>query len=107
LLAILLRNLVDNAIRHTPPAGTVSVQLSQEKRHTILAVSDTGPGIPAAEQERVFERFYRGQTRSGAGSGLGLSIVKRIAELHGAMVRLRPAPSGGLVVDIGLLRHDG
>ena len=106
LLAILLRNLVDNAIRHTPPAGTVSVQLSQEKRHTILTVSDTGPGIPAAERERVFERFYRGQTRNGAGSGLGLSIVRRIAELHGATVRLRSAASVGLAVDIEL-HHDG
>jgi two-component system OmpR family sensor kinase/two-component system sensor histidine kinase QseC len=88
LLLILLRNLLDNAIRHAPEGSQVEVACRVESGHALLAVSDEGPGIPAAERERVFERFYRLPGETEHGSGLGLSIVRRIAELHGGEIRI-------------------
>jgi len=66
----------------------------------VLWVTDTGPGIPAGEAERVFERFHRVPGSEGSGCGLGLSIVERIAMLHGARVKLEAAPRGGLRVEV-------
>jgi two-component system, OmpR family, sensor histidine kinase QseC len=90
MLRILLRNLVDNAIRYTPPGGRVFVTV----RDRVLSVSDSGPGIPAAERERVFDRFRRLAGQDQEGSGLGLSIVARIAERHRATVRLESGDGG-------------
>ena len=84
MLRVLLRNLVDNAIRYTPAGGHVTVAVAPGA----LTVTDTGPGIPAAERERIFDRFHRLAGQDTEGSGLGLSIVARIAERHGATVRL-------------------
>lgn len=84
MLRILLRNLVDNAIRYSPPGGKVTVSVTERT----LSVTDSGPGIPAEERERVFDRFHRLAGQDKEGSGLGLSIVARIAELHGAKIRL-------------------
>jgi signal transduction histidine kinase len=101
LLRILLRNLVDNAIRYTPPGGRVGVAVAGGADGVKLTVTDTGPGIPAAECERVFERFSRLAGQETEGSGLGLSIVRRIAELHGARVTLAPGDAGrGLAVAV-------
>ena len=95
LLQILLRNLVDNAIRYTPPNGAVCVSIEDAGDGARLTVSDSGPGIPEAERERALHRFERlGNSRSG-GSGLGLSIVARIAELHRATLSLSTATDGG------------
>jgi two-component system OmpR family sensor kinase len=87
-LLILVKNLVDNAIRYTPHGGRIdlSVELAQET--AILQVKDSGPGISAEEQSRVFDPFYRCLGTDEAGSGLGLSIVKAIADRTGVQVRL-------------------
>lgn len=93
-LGILIRNLADNAVRYTPPAGRVTVSVAQSGGEVMLEVTDTGPGIPPEERARVLERFYRVLGSGEIGSGLGLSIVKRIAELHGARVSLGEGENG-------------
>jgi signal transduction histidine kinase len=100
-LGILLRNLVDNAIRYTPNGGKVTVDITQQDSHTVLRVTDSGPGIPEAERQRVFKRFYRGLGTQATGSGLGLSIAQRIAELHGAVIAFdTPEHGAGLCVTV-------
>jgi signal transduction histidine kinase len=88
LLTVMVRNLIDNAIRYTPAGGTVTVRCLQDAQGPQLSVVDTGPGIPETERERIFERFYRLAENGEPGSGLGLSIVQRIAELHGATIAI-------------------
>jgi two-component system, OmpR family, sensor kinase len=101
-LRTLLRNLLDNAVKFTPPGGRVDVSLLQEQGCTVLRVEDSGPGIPEADRARVFDRFYRGPAAEGVpGSGLGLSIVQAIAARHGASVRLHGSQRlGGLCAEI-------
>lgn len=94
LLAVLLRNLVDNAVRYSPAGGEIEVSIGREDGTVVLGVTDNGPGIPEAERSRVFERFYRVLGSGEAGSGLGLSIVKRIADLHRGSITLAPGPDG-------------
>ena len=108
-LRTLLRNLVDNAVRYTPAGGRVDVAVEEanDTRGARLTVSDDGAGIPPAERERVFDRFYRRAGTAPAGSGLGLSIVKTIAESHGASISLAEGPSGkGLTVTVSFPRED-
>ncbi|MDB5804135.1 MAG: two-component sensor histidine kinase [Betaproteobacteria bacterium] len=97
-LQALVGNLVDNALRYTPPGGKVDVEVYAVEGAPMLTVSDTGPGIAPQERERVFDRFYRVPGASAPGTGLGLAIVKNIAEIHGARVELQDAPGGGLRV---------
>ena len=95
---ILLNNLVENALRYIPEGGRVDVRVGHEAAGTLLEVSDEGPGIAAAERERVFDRFYRGsagRSQMEAGSGLGLAIVKAVADAHGAKVSLAAASADG------------
>lgn len=100
-LRILLNNLVDNAIRYAGSPARIDLAVRQTAQGVVLEVCDNGPGIEAAERERVLERFYRGSNQSGSGSGLGLSIVKRIAEQHGAVVLVDVGPNGqGLRVQV-------
>lgn len=97
-LGQLVDNLLANAVRFTPPGGSVSVRLNPVPGGWKLEVSDTGIGIPEEEQSRVFERFYRASNaRRGAapGSGLGLAIVRRVAESHGGSVDVRSVPGQG------------
>jgi two-component system, OmpR family, sensor histidine kinase TctE len=89
-------NLLDNALRHTPRGGTVSVAFGSQP--PAIIVSDSGPGIPMEERERMLTRFARGSSGMDQGSGLGLAIVREIARLHGGQVLLRTAPQGGLQV---------
>jgi two-component system OmpR family sensor kinase len=90
-LRTLLSNLVDNAVRYTPPGGRVDVAVAADGNAALLSVHDSGPGIPPAEQTRVFDRFYRAPGSADLpGSGLGLAIVARIAERHGATIALGP-----------------
>ena len=87
-LQILLRNLVDNAVKYTPGGGTVDISVQHEAGKIVVQVEDSGPGIPLDERERVFDRFYRVAGSEAAGSGLGLAIIKAIAERHGATLVL-------------------
>jgi two-component system OmpR family sensor kinase len=100
-LAILLKNLLENALHYTPAGGQVNLQACQEQGCPVLRVTDTGCGIPADERQRVFDRFYRIHDNNVPGTGLGLSIVQQIAEQHGASVQLGDNPNGqGLRVSI-------
>ena len=103
-LRILLRNLIDNAVRHAGRDGRVLVQVGGEQSQAIVRVDDSGPGIPAAERERVFDRFYRRDGGGTSGSGLGLAIVRAIAQRHAAQVSLADSPLGGLRAEVRLPR---
>lgn len=91
-LRVLIRNLVDNAVRYTPEGGTVTVRIERQNGRLTLAVSDSGPGIPAAQRSAVLQRFHRLDQGGQPGSGLGLAIVARIAELHAAQLYLGTSP---------------
>lgn len=106
MLRVLLRNLVDNAIRYTPSGGKVGVGVTAQKDAVILSIADDGPGIPAPEREKALHRFHRLAGQDIEGSGLGLSIVARIVELHGARLELGDREDGhpGLVVRV-ILNH--
>jgi two-component system OmpR family sensor kinase len=98
-LRMLLRNLLENAVKYTPEEGRVDIAIARLDDAVELSVDDSGPGLPPTERERVLDRFYRSGEPQAPGSGLGLSIVKSIAELHGASVALDASPSlGGLRV---------
>jgi hypothetical protein len=84
LIERVIDNLLDNALRHTPAGGTVTVQVTGLAEGTEVSVTDSGPGIPPEDLARVFDRFYRGKDSSGA--GLGLAIARRILDLHGGTI---------------------
>jgi signal transduction histidine kinase len=89
-----LDNLVENAIRYTPPGSEISVSAGVRDGGSFLRVEDTGPGVPEAERDRIFERFYRGATgrQAGTGTGLGLAIVRELVRRWGGDVRLVEGP---------------
>ena len=102
-LRTLTRNLVDNAVRYTPAGGRVDVSVENggDGGQTLLKVVDNGPGIPPEERSRVLDRFYRRPGTSPPGSGLGMAIVKAIADTHGATLELDSGPDGtGLAVSV-------
>jgi two-component system OmpR family sensor kinase len=100
-LRTLVRNLVDNAVRYTPIEGTVDLSVQDSDHGALLRVVDTGPGIPPDERQRVFDRFYRPPGTAPPGSGLGMAIVKAIADAHGAVITLDSGPEGrGLTVTV-------
>ncbi|RUR07501.1 ATP-binding protein [Legionella sp. km772] len=102
-LGILIRNLVDNAIRYSNENGRIMVQLFKKNNEIVLEVCDNGPGIPPELQARVFERFFRVLGNKSPGSGLGLAIVRQICELHGGRVILAsPEIDTGLIVRVYL-----
>jgi two-component system sensor histidine kinase TctE len=94
LLRELMNNLVDNALRYTPRGGSVTVRITADGRSVILEVEDSGPGIVESERELVFERFYRVLGTGVDGSGLGLPIVREIADQHGASIEVDDARPG-------------
>ena len=103
-LAMMLRNLVENAIRHTPPHGSITITLASSPGDAVeIHVCDSGPGIPAAEREAVFDRFVRLDTAT-PGSGLGLAIVRRIVEQHGGRISLSDHLPHGLDVRVVMPR---
>ena len=93
-LRIMIGNVIDNAVHYTPELGEIDVVLTPEGERAVLDISDTGPGIPAEERQRVFDRFYRREGSAGPGSGLGLAIVKRIADTHGVEIVLSDRSAG-------------
>ncbi|HEX6441518.1 MAG TPA: ATP-binding protein [Stellaceae bacterium] len=94
-----LFNLISNAIKFTPEGGTIRVDAERENGELAVAVADTGVGIPEADQERVFEKFERGNPQAReSGAGLGLSLVKSLIELHGGSVTIESAPGSGTTV---------
>lgn len=105
-LAIVIRNLIDNAVRYTPTGGRVVVSVTAEPHALTLSVSDDGPGIAPADRERALERFYRGIGTKVRGSGLGLSIVHRIVTMHDGTLSLGEAGIGGLLVRVTLPRDN-
>ncbi|MBN8494570.1 MAG: hypothetical protein J0M00_24395 [Burkholderiales bacterium] len=101
LLVVLVRNLVDNALRYSPPRAQVQVVVSIQGGKVTLTVEDSGPGVAEAELPRLGERFFRVLGSGQPGSGLGWSIVRRIAQVHGATVQARrSAALGGLLVSV-------
>ena len=104
MLGVLVRNLVENAIRYTPASGRVDVSLVSVDGTVRLRIADSGPGIPEAERDKVFGRFYRSPEHEGEnkenGTGLGLAIVERICELHRARIALGESVFHGLQVDV-------
>lgn len=89
LITQMLVNLIENAIRHSPPGARISLILSQQMSVVTAVITDTGPGVPEPEREKIFQRFYRLETsRTTSGSGLGLSVVSAIADLHGIRISL-------------------
>jgi two-component system phosphate regulon sensor histidine kinase PhoR len=100
-----LRNLVENAINYSPEGGTIEIAARRAGTDVVLTVADRGPGIPAGDLPRIFERFYRvdrSRTRDPGGTGLGLSIVRHILELHGGRVQAANRPDGGAIFTVTL-----
>ena len=97
-LVSLVDNVIDNAIKYSPPGGTVSVTLTRADGMVQLCVSDRGPGVPEALRERVFERFFRAPDQVQQGSGLGLAIARAVVDAHGGDIGIRTAPGGGCLI---------
>ncbi len=107
LLRQLLLNVLQNAVQHTPPGGSVSVGLREEPGAIKISVTDTGPGIAPADQARIFDRFVRlDPSRRGSGTGLGLPIAKWIAETHGGTLVLETSAPGGSTFCVSLPRSE-
>lgn len=106
-LTIALRNLIENAVKHSPEGGEVTVRLKETGERVDISVEDGGPGIPASELPRVTERFFRGRDRSATGSGLGLSIADEAAARMGGSLRLENRDPHGLKAVLSLARKAG
>lgn len=103
VLSEMIYNLADNGIKYNKDGGKVNIDVADSGEKVLLTVSDTGIGIPASEQARVFERFYRvdkSRSKEAGGTGLGLSIVKHGAQFHNAQISLESAPGSGTSVEI-------
>lgn len=105
-----LRNLLDNALRHTPSGGTIQVSAAADAEAIVLTVSDSGPGVPNVELERIFDRFYRSERSrhrdrsSAAGAGLGLAIARGLVQAHHGRIWAERSPLGGIAVHVSLPR---
>jgi two-component system sensor histidine kinase SenX3 len=104
-LSLLVRNLLDNAIRYTKPGGSVDVRVSCDGPFVVLVVADTGVGIPSRDVDRIFERFYRvdrARSRETGGTGLGLSIVRHVIENHHGSIDVRSELGRGSTFEVRL-----
>ena len=100
-----LRNILSNALRHTPQRGAVVVSVGSENGHVRVRVTDSGEGLPADASRRIFDRFWRGdaaRTRDSAGAGLGLTIARGLVDAHGGTIWAKPRPGGGAEVGFTL-----
>ena len=97
-----LDNLIDNAIKYSPDRRSLALRAESQGREVRLEVCDQGQGIPEHEIDRVFDKFYRGRNASGAGSGLGLTIVRRIVTDHGGRTEIRSRPGQGTCLTLVL-----
>jgi len=105
-IRVLIRNLIDNALRYSEVGGSVVIALAAAPTSMILTIADNGPGIDPSQRETMFNRFQRGRDVAVEGSGLGLPIVRRIADLHRATLTLRDTEQGnGLTVDVRFPRN--
>ena len=105
-LRVLIGNLLENACRYSPDGGTIDVAVSAENGDAMLEICDTGPGIDKNQLDLVLQPFYRGTDAGSDGSGLGLSIAKRIAERHGARITLANRTGRqGLIARVTFARH--
>jgi two-component system OmpR family sensor kinase len=95
MIEIMIRNILDNALRHTPRGGKIDISIRCGNDGATLTIKDTGPGIPPEDLDRIFEPFFRGTRHLGEGSGLGLSIVKRIVDHLGGTVTVQNVASIG------------
>jgi two-component system, OmpR family, sensor histidine kinase KdpD len=104
LIQLLLRQLVDNALKYSPPSSPIEIMVNSTEQHLVVCVADRGPGIPEAEQSRIFERFYRleGHRQRIPGSGMGLTIARYIAQAHGGAVGTSSREGGGSVFWLSL-----
>jgi two-component system, OmpR family, sensor histidine kinase TctE len=100
LIDDLLSNLLDNALKYTPAGGRVTVSVAAPNHKALIAVEDSGPGIPEDERHRVRQRFYRSPNSPGHGSGLGLAIADEIARLYGATLSIGTAAGGGARITV-------
>jgi two-component system OmpR family sensor kinase len=103
-LRIAVLNLMGNAVKHSPPATTVTVEVWAEAAHAFIRVDDEGPGIDPADAEQVFEPWYRAPGISAPGLGLGLYVVRQVVELHGGRVTLERRPNKGTTATIAIPR---
>lgn len=101
----LIDNVIENAIKYSPEGGRVEVAVRTCDAFTQLRVSDAGPGIPVELRERVFDRFFRDPNQIQSGSGLGLSIVRAVAQQHNSRISLSTSEEGGLVVTVEFPGH--
>jgi len=103
LIVQVLINLIDNALKYSPPDSLVEIQAQYDDQEVLVKVSDRGIGIPAGELERIFEKFYRvHRPESISGTGLGLSICKGIVETHGGRIWAENRPGGGTTITFTL-----
>lgn len=98
LIERVLENIIDNAIRHTPSGGTITVSIIRRPASVLIQIADTGHGIAAKDLPHIFDRFYRGEHDRSRGGGLGLAITKRILELHGSSIRAESTPNVGTIM---------
>lgn len=95
-----LINILKNSMEHTPDGGMISVELEENNIYTGILITDTGSGIPAGEQDRIFDRFYRSSASSSVGYGIGLAFSRRMFALHNGIIQARNSPEGGAQFDI-------
>jgi two-component system sensor histidine kinase KdpD len=103
LIELVLVNLLDNALKYTPESSPIEIGATVGEGEVVLEIADRGPGLPAGEETRVFDKFYRGRTAgTERGVGLGLAICRGIVEAHGGRIAAENRPEGGLVFRIVL-----